>query len=689
MGPTQRSLPTVIVTGAGGFVGRRLLEGLKDDFRVEAIDRRSRHQTGGPEHPSIRWHQIDLNDRRALEEVFRQVTAEAPTVASLVHLAAYFDFTGELHPEYWMTNVRGLRSVLDAARQLELEQLVFASSLAACPFPSPGEAITESTPPEGEHLYARTKKAGEEMLAEYRDAFPSVVVRFAAMFSDWCEYPPLFFFLETWLSDRWNAHMLGGKGRSAVPYLHVRDAVAFLRAVIAKRHELEPGVVLSASPDGAISHRELYEAATGFYYDTEPPRPIFIPKPLCKPGMWGRDVLGRLLGSRPFERPWMADYIDLSLTADASWTRRRLGWAPRRRLEILQRMPFLVENLRTDPVEWHRRNHEALEVKRLHPNLRLYDLLEVTEDDIVGAFLDYVASPEGRERLPSYHVLEGEQHRWNLRFLMHNLKAAVRTREKGVFKDYCRGLAERRAAEGVPGRELCRALVEINRRCLEALSRHPEGEDLGGALHDDLTMTIWFGIDQIEETYEELGRGMEAAENLAGAEELAGEVPTGCERPRRRRTVTGAGAYRLPVRSGRELLAVGERGGERIRHLEGLLVALVAAHSVAVGVMLTVLTPWAVGFAGWEEVTPLFFPRQAGVFHFVVAFAYLYEYWRLRGVTVLVTTKALAAAFLVAVALEGELAWSVIVSGVADALMGVTVLAVHLLARVRRRHPGG
>ena len=56
------------------------------------------------------------------------------------------------------------------------------------------------------------------MLAEYRDVFRSVIVRFAALFSDWCEYPPLYMFLDTWLSRQWNHRMLGGMGnRHPVP----------------------------------------------------------------------------------------------------------------------------------------------------------------------------------------------------------------------------------------------------------------------------------------------------------------------------------------------------------------------------------------------------------------------------------------------------------------------------------------
>jgi hypothetical protein len=123
--------------------------------------------------------------------------------------------------------------------------------------------------------------------------------------------------------------------------------------------------------------------------------------------------------------------------------------------------------------------------------------------------------------------------------------------------------------------------------------------------------------------------------------------------------------------------------------LEIWVVALVIAHSVGVGLMLTFAPGWSTRFAGWPDVEPLFFPRQAGVFHFVVAFAYGYELLRVRGVTILVLTKAVACIFLVAATLFGESAWSVPFSGVADGMMGLVVLAVHQLGFGRSDRPSG
>lgn len=114
--------------------------------------------------------------------------------------------------------------------------------------------------------------------------------------------------------------------------------------------------------------------------------------------------------------------------------------------------------------------------------------------------------------------------------------------------------------------------------------------------------------------------------------------------------------------------------------LEGWLVTLIVAHSLAVGVMLAFFPAWAVRFGGWEHPDSLFFIRQGGIFHFVVAFAYSYEWLRLRGVTILVATKSIACLFLVTVTVMGEGAWSVPFSAVGDGMMGLVALVAHLLA---------
>lgn len=119
----------------------------------------------------------------------------------------------------------------------------------------------------------------------------------------------------------------------------------------------------------------------------------------------------------------------------------------------------------------------------------------------------------------------------------------------------------------------------------------------------------------------------------------------------------------------------------RLAVVEGPLVYLIALHTAIVGVMLLACPEWSVSFAGWEGVSPYFFPRQAGIFHFVVVIGYLGEWRRHRSVDLMVGTKAIAFAFLLGCWLAGESAWSVPFSGIADGLMGLVVALVHRGAR--------
>jgi hypothetical protein len=114
--------------------------------------------------------------------------------------------------------------------------------------------------------------------------------------------------------------------------------------------------------------------------------------------------------------------------------------------------------------------------------------------------------------------------------------------------------------------------------------------------------------------------------------------------------------------------------------LERTLVALIALHSLVVGLFLTFATDWGARFGGFPSPVPLFFPRQAGAFHFVVAGVYLVEYFRYRGVLLLVMTKSIAVVFLGLTTVLVTVPWVVPLSGLGDAALA---LAVVLLRRAR------
>ncbi len=410
----------------------------------------------------------------------------------------------ENHPEYRRTNVEGLRNLLEECRDIGLQRFIFGSSVAACRFPPPGLRLTEDSPADGDHVYAVTKRVGEDMLAEYDDCIPSCITRFAALFSDWCEYPPLYFFLDTWLSPVWNNRILGGRGQSAIPYLHVREMGPFMRRLFRHNGEIGQREILIASPSQTLSHRQLFDLANINYYGQRR-RPIFVPKILAHIGVRARDVMGQAIGKRPFERPWMIRYVDLDLAVDASRTYRKLQWRPRPRLTLQRRMPFMVENLKTDPNEWHRLNRAAFKKVSLRVNLRINRLLERHLDHICTSFLDTLLGAGSESRFPSYQKVARDVLEWRFMILLRHLQSSIRTRDRGLFTTYCRDLAEKRLMQGFGVREVCGAMQTINATCVETLRSDPEAEDLEGAIHDYLTMTMQFGCDQILEIYEEVG----------------------------------------------------------------------------------------------------------------------------------------------------------------------------------------
>ena len=110
--------------------------------------------------------------------------------------------------------------------------------------------------------------------------------------------------------------------------------------------------------------------------------------------------------------------------------------------------------------------------------------------------------------------------------------------------------------------------------------------------------------------------------------------------------------------------------------LEKLGIILVALHSFLVGALLFFIPEWTLNFAGWQPMADLFFIRQSGAFHFVVAAGYLVEYRRCGSINLPVIAKTTAVVFLLVLSPWGE-AWSVPFSGITDGLMLVGMFVIH------------
>ena len=493
----MKRTPTIILTGASGLIGRTLLDEWKNDYRIFAVARRTQQECEAPVHPNIAWMRADISDEARISEVFREI-ATAGGADFVFHLAAFYDFSGERHPEYYTTNVVGTRNVLELSREVRPRLFVFSSSVAACPFPPPNEFIREDTSPSGDHIYSWSKREGERLIMDPQNTIHSCIVRLGAVFTDWCEYPPLYTMLQTWLSGSWKARILAGRGESAVPYIHMRDIISFFRRVIDSAEILPYKSVVQACTNGATSHRTLYELATRYYYGEER-QPIFMPPLAITPGLHALRLIGRVTGNMPFEQPWMLRYIDEKLSVDASRTYSLLNWTPNPRHAIDRRIRYLLEHLKSEPHLWHLKNLRASLKERDRVELRIYRKLSLLEDGVTIAAINAIfVEHQDADRFAALRSMDKNEVAWFVRMLYRLLLTSIHTGNTLILCNYFEISSSGRFAAGYRPDDLIEVLQALNKAINRDTIEWGEPRPQRTALHHYITMPIELAIDEIE-----------------------------------------------------------------------------------------------------------------------------------------------------------------------------------------------
>jgi len=497
----EQRLPSVIITGASGFVGRHFLDMIKDNYRVYAIARRSSTEAGITGHYNVQWIQWDIGNPHPLPEVLNIIQAQGGA-DFVVHLAAFYDFDYTDNSAYQNTNINGTRNIIELSRQLHIKRFIFASSLAACNFPKSGEKITEQTPPDADFMYAKTKKFGEETLLKSSKDFPVSVVRFAAVFSDWCEYPPVYKFLKTWLSKKYDSRIIGGKGDSAVSYIHIADLSKLLLTIIQRSHLLPSYDIYSGSPDGCTSHQELFEIATRDYLGVAV-KAIHVPKFIAYPGIIFRSMLGKLgITEMPFERLWMLKYLDLKLDVDSSYTRNILQWEPSSRYHITRRLLFMLAKMKSNPIEWHARNEAALEHISFRTNLLIYEYLMLAKEQLLKTVSYHVLSLENIKVFGHYQSLDIQEFRVLLSTVFHLLASSINSGERSLMINYMDDIAGPRSEEGFTSEEICGLLSVLGQAISDYLLTIRDYKFSKQDIYDHVGLTVQMAQDEIEEKFE-------------------------------------------------------------------------------------------------------------------------------------------------------------------------------------------
>lgn len=155
----------LLVTGAGGFIGSRLVTELAGRHDVVALAR----QPGAP-HDGVEWVQQDLTEPLDRGKLPNQIDG-------VIHLAQsrhYRDFPGSA-ADIFAVNVAGTFALLEYARTAGAETFVFTSSGGVYGFSF--EPFVEGDPVSPLNFYLGSKYSAELLIGNYAAYFRTVVLR--------------------------------------------------------------------------------------------------------------------------------------------------------------------------------------------------------------------------------------------------------------------------------------------------------------------------------------------------------------------------------------------------------------------------------------------------------------------------------------------------------------------------------
>jgi nucleoside-diphosphate-sugar epimerase len=223
----------VLVTGATGFIGSAVIARLAKSYRVIALDR------AGPPEPIMPAEAVDfdLSTDEGVAAALKTVRERyGERIASVIHLAAYYDITGEPNPLYEKITVQGARRLIDGLQSFQVEQFVFASTmLVHRPTDSPDKKINEDSPIGPSWAYPESKVRTEALLHERHGAIPLVMLRIAGVYDDEGHSPFISEQIAGIYEHRLTAHLYPGMLCAGQSFVHLDDLTEAIADVVQKR----------------------------------------------------------------------------------------------------------------------------------------------------------------------------------------------------------------------------------------------------------------------------------------------------------------------------------------------------------------------------------------------------------------------------------------------------------------------
>lgn len=341
--------PIVLITGSSGLIGTAVADALDGGYAIVGLDAKPPERDG-----TVRDHiECDLTSDESVDHALEAVRQRhGDQIASVIHLAAYYDFSGEPSQLYDELTVQGTARLLKKLQDFRTEQFVFASSILVLePAEEEDEILTEGSPLEDEPWdYPRSKIQAESVIRRERGNIPTVILRIAGVYDEGCHSIPIAQHISRIYEEKLESYFFPGDASHGQAFVHLDDLVVCMTRVVDRRDKLGNELFLIAEPD-VMSYDEL-QGQLGKLIHGEEWATLWIPKFLAKAGAWARE---NVLGGETFIKPWMVDLADDHYPIVIRHAQKELGWKPQKLLR--DTLPEMVRRLKADPAAWYEENN--------------------------------------------------------------------------------------------------------------------------------------------------------------------------------------------------------------------------------------------------------------------------------------------------------------------------------------------
>ncbi len=335
--------PLLIITGVSGRIGSASAKLFSKDFHVVGLDIVPPKASLG-----IDFIPADISSLAATREALAQVKSKfGGKIASFVHLAAYYNFTGGEWEKYQKITINGTKNLLEALEDFELTQFVFSSTMLVYAPCKRGEKIREESVVDPKWEYPLSKTKTEEIIRKRQGNSKSVILRIAGVYDDDCNSIPISQHIIRIYEKRIESHLFPGNPDQGATFLHMDDLLQALKLVVEKREILPKEELFALGEPDLMTFQDLQDEI-GRLLHGKPWWTLRIPKWFAKLGAFFQEKIPFI--PKSFIKPWMIDLADDHYDLDISKAQNILGWQPAKKLKNC--LPKMISSLQEDPKNW-------------------------------------------------------------------------------------------------------------------------------------------------------------------------------------------------------------------------------------------------------------------------------------------------------------------------------------------------